>query len=193
MSEALDAWQQEYFDAGLLPETELVRRSDASKKTIYEVARDPSLYDLKGYQQAAALAMKQDPANLPTFSRNLNHSDSGIRYWSVIGCFHLQGRVKLDHDLIRRCLKDDSDHVRAMAAWILYRVGEKSEAQQCWNHLLINSSYASLEIFNIIDWVGDGHAPYSDAMRACHYDHGEYIDRMKSYFGISDTAINDRN
>ncbi len=192
LSKALDDWQLEYFDAGLLPETELVRRSEASNKTIYELVRDPSLYDLKGYQQSAALAMKQDPANLPLFYRNLSHSDSGIRYWSVIGCFHLQGHVKLDHDLIRSCLKDDSDHVRAMAAWILYRDGEKSEAQQCWNQLLSNSSYASLEILNIIDWSGDAHATYIEAMRACHYNHDrEYIDRMKSYFGISDAAIDE--
>ena len=188
LSKALDAWQLQYFDAGLLPETELARRSEANNKTIYELVRDPSLYDLKGYQQTAALAMKQDPANLPTFYRNLSHSDSGIRYWSVIGCFQLQGRTKLDHKLIRTCLNDDSDHVRAMAAWTLYRDGEILEAQQCWNQLLSNSSYASLEVFNIIDWIGDGHAPYVQAMRACHYDHGEYIDRMKSYFGVSDVA-----
>ena len=192
LSKALDAWQLEYFDAGLLPETELVRRSEASNKTIYELIRDPSLYDLKGYQQAAALAMKQDPANLQTFYRNLSHSDSGIRYWSVIGCFHLQGDAKLDHELIRKCLNDDSDHVRAMAAWILYREGERSDAQLCWNQLLSNSSYASLEVFNIIDWIGDGHTPYVPAMRACHYDHGEYIDRMKSYFGISGVPIGEQ-
>ena len=127
--------------------------------------------------------MKQDPANLATFYRDLSHLDSGIRYWSVIGCFQLQGRTKLDHKLIRVCLNDESDHVRTMAAWILYREGEKSEAQQCWNQLLSNSSYASLDIFNIIDWIGDGHAPSAQAMRACHFDHGEYIDRMKTYFG----------
>jgi hypothetical protein len=90
--------------------------------------------------------------------------------------------------LIRTCLNDDSDHVRAMAAWTLYRDGERLEAQQCWNQLLSNSSYASLDVFNIIDWIGDGYAPYIPAMRACHYDHGEYIDRMKSYFGVSDVA-----
>ena len=185
LSAALDAWQIEYFDAGLLPETELLQRSEASKKTIYEVVRDPSLYDLKGYQQTATLAMKSDPANLPTFYKNLSHADSGIRYWSVLGCFHLQGRAKLDQEQIRKCLHDDSHHVRAMAAWIMYRDGDQPAAQQCWNHLLQNSSYASLEIFNIIDWIGDGHAPYAAAMQACHYDHGEYIGRMKSYFGVS--------
>lgn len=190
LSQALDAWQLEYFDSGLLPETEVVRRSEASKQTIYEMVRDPSLYDLKGYQQAAGLALQQDAANLPTFYKNLSHADSGIRYWSVLGCFHLQGRAKLDQARIRKCLNDDSHHVRAMAAWILYRDGDKLAAQQCWNDLLQNSSYASLEIFNIIDWIGDGHAPYAAAMAACNYDHGEYIDRMKQYFGVSEAGGN---
>jgi hypothetical protein len=54
--------------------------------------------------------------------------------------------------------------------------------------LLSNSSYASLEIFNIVDWIGDEHGPYAQAMHSCHYDHGEYIDRMKSYFGINAPA-----
>ncbi len=191
LSAALDTWQREYFDAGLLPETEVLQRSEASQKTIYEIVRDPALYDLKGYQRAAALAMQQDPANLPTFYKNLDHADSGIRYWSVLGCFHLQHRAALDFVQIRRRLNDASHHVRAMAAWILYRGGDKPAAQQCWNDLLKNSSYASLEVFNIIDWIGDGHAPYAAAMQACHYDQGDCIVGMKAYFGINGPA-NDR-
>ena len=35
----------------------------------------------------------------------------------------------------------------------------KQVAQDCWNGLLKENSYASLKIFNIIDWIGDDTEP----------------------------------
>ena len=72
-----------------------------------------------------------------------------------------------------------------MAAWVLYRIGMQKEAQDVWNGLLKESSYASLKIFNIIDWIGDGTDPYMDAMKACKFDHGGYVKRMQQYLGAS--------
>jgi hypothetical protein len=70
-----------------------------------------------------------------------------------------------------------------MAAWILYRGGDKTVAQECWNELLEESSYASLKIFNIVDWIGDGVEPYREAMKACEFSHGGYVGRMQQYLG----------
>ena len=72
-----------------------------------------------------------------------------------------------------------------MAAWILYRAGDKTAAQECWNDMLQNSSYASLKIFNIVDWIGDGTEPYVDAMKACEFSHQNYVQRMKQYLGVA--------
>jgi len=184
LSKALDQWQLDHFDAALLPESEIVKRAEEAGKTIYELVRDPSLYDLKGYLQTAGLALAQNPANLPAFYRDLTNPDSGIRYWAIVGCFNLQQRAPLDMKIIRKRLSDKSDHVRAMAAWIVYRDGDKSTAQHCWNAMLKNSSYASLKILNIIDWIGAGTEPYADAIKACQFDHGGYVARMKLYFGL---------
>lgn len=184
LSKALDEWQLEVYDSGLLPETELVKRSEECGKTIYEMVRDPKLYDLKGYQKAAALALELNPKNLETFYKNLNDKDSGIRYWAIVGCFNLQHKASLDMDIIRKSLTDDSDHVRVMAAWIFYRDGDKEIAQACWNELLRNDSYASLKIFNVIDWIGDGIEPYKDAMKACNFSHNGYVARMQEYLDV---------
>jgi len=92
----------------------------------------------------------------------------------------------LDMDAISKTLNDESHHVRVMAAWILYRGGDKVAAQQCWNQLLRESSYASLKIFNIIDWIGDGIEPYADSMKACTFSHGGYVARMQQYVGVAD-------
>ncbi|MGI9240451.1 MAG: sulfatase, partial [Verrucomicrobiales bacterium] len=188
LSQVLDQWQLDHFDSGLLPESELVKRAEDCGKMIYDMVRDPQLYDLKSLQAAAATALGQDPENLKSFYKNLGSPDSGIRYWSTVGIFNLPGGTELDLDLIRMALEDDSHHVRIMAAWILYRAGEKEIAQKCWNDLLTESSYASLKIFNIIDWIGDGNGPYMEAMRACSFDHGGYVKRMQLYMGAIEEA-----
>ncbi len=188
LSAAMDEWQLKYFDSGLLPETEVVRRSEQLGTTIYEMVRDPSAYDVKSLQGASGLALKQDPANLPLFYKNLSSSDLGLRYWATEGCFHLQDKTTLDLSLIRERLNDDSHHVRIMAAWILYRAGERKAAQDCWNELLRSDSYASLKIVNIIDWIGEGTEPYAEAIKACGYSHDGYVDRMKEYMGLQPVA-----
>lgn len=185
LSGALDQWQREKFDSGLLPETEVVERSKAAGKTIYELVRDPALYDLKAYQDASALALAVDAANLPTLYTYLKSNDSGIRYWGIVGCFHLQSTSQIDMAQIKKCLNDDSHHVRAMAAWILYRAGETTAAQECWNELLANSSYASLKTLNIIDWIGDGVEPYRSSIEKCEYDHQGYVARMMETLGVT--------
>ena len=185
LSKALDTWQLKNFDSALLPESEMVKRAEESGKTIYELVRDPSRYDLKAYQHAAALALQQNPANLPLFYERLNHKDAGIRYWAIIGCFNLQELTTLNMGILGRSLQDDSHHVRIMAAWILYRNGDTSLAQDCWNGLLRESSYASLKIFNIIDWIGAGNEPYKEAMKACTHSHGGYVGRMQKYMGVA--------
>ncbi len=96
LRKALDRWQLENFDSGLLPESEMAKRAEENGTTIYELVRDRSLYDLKAYQHVASLALQQDPSNLPTFTKNLNAADPGIRYWAIVGCFNLQEKMPLD-------------------------------------------------------------------------------------------------
>lgn len=184
LSKALDDWQVKHFDSALIPESEMTVRAETAGKTIFDVVRDPQLYDVKAYQQAAALALQQSSANLPEFYKELKHDDSAIRYWAINGIFLLPENAEVDLKKVREALTDESHHVRVMAAWILYRNGDKPAAQKCWNELLSESSYASLKIFNVIDWIGDGTEPYADAMQACKYSHGGYVDRMKQYMNI---------
>ena len=182
---SLDAWQLEHFDSGLLPESELVRRSEACGKTIYDMVRDPKLYDVKRLQAAAALALEQNPSHLPTLYKNLSDGDSGVRYWAIVGLFNLGKLAKIDLGKVKNLLADESHHNRIMAAWILHNHGEKKLARDTWNGLLEGSSYASLKILNIIDWIGDGPADYMDAIKACKFEHGGYVKRMQQYLGAA--------
>ena len=134
------------------------------------------------------MALEQDAANLPTFYKNLRAADAGVRYWAIVGCFNLQQSNNLNMRVIRTSLDDTSHHVRIMAAWILYRDGDKQAAQRCWNELLSESSYASLKIFNIVDWIGDGVEPYAAAMKSCTFSHQGYVARMQDYLGTKPAA-----
>lgn len=185
MSSALDKWQVKNYDSALLPESEMVKRAADNKTTIYEMVRNPALYDLKSYQKASALALKNDPEILPELIQNLKAADGGVRYWGIVGCFNLYGKTKIDLEAIRPSLKDDSHEVRALAAWIFYKAGQKDIAKSTWKDLLKNHSYASLKVTNIIDWIGDGTADYEEAIRACNFSHEGYVNRMKEYFGYA--------
>ena len=183
MSKAMNDWQVKNFDSALLPESEMVKRAADNKLTIYEMVRDSSLYNVQAYLDASALALKNDPSTLPALMDKMKSADSGVRYWGMVGCFLLQGKTNIDLETIKPFLKDDSHEVRALAAWMLYRAGQKDVAKQTWNDLLANHSYASLKVTNIIDWIGEGTEEYADAIKACNFSHGGYVDRMKEYFG----------
>ena len=187
LSKALDEWQLKNFDSGLLPESEMVKLSEDTGKTIYEIARDPKLYNIQLLQKlsAAALSPKPGTETQSVCSRALDEVDAGARYWGMVGLFNMQKTVDVDLELVRKHLADESHHVRIMAAWILYRGGDKPAAQACWNQLLKENSYASLKIFNITDWIGDGTEPYMDAMKSCEFSHGGYVNRMKTYVGAA--------
>jgi len=187
LSAKLDEWQREIYDSALLPETEVVRLSQQAGLTIFDTVRDPKLYPVETLQAASSQALFATPADLPALKSGLTSEELGERYWATVGCFLVQGQDEnaVDLEAIRARLEDESHHVRVMAAWILYRAGEQDAARTCWIDLLENDSYASLKTMNVIDWIDDDHAPYRDAIAACDYNHGGYVDRMKDHFTLA--------
>lgn len=154
MQSNLRSWQEKVFDTGMLPESEMVKLAAQNNTTIYEVARDPSLYNLPQLMDAADLALEENESNLLALRGLLKSSDIGLRYWGIVGCFLLN-----DTQSALKCLEDDSHEVRAMAGWLLLRSGDKKAGLQCLGHLLKENSYATLSVLNIIDWVGDDAKP----------------------------------
>ncbi len=154
MQSNLRSWQEKVFDTGMLPESEMVKLAAQNNTTIYQVARDRSLYNLPQLMDAADLALEENESNLLALRGLLKSSDIGLRYWGIVGCFLLN-----DTQSALKCLEDDSHEVRAMAGWLLLRSGDKKVGLQCLEHLLKENSYATLSVLNIIDWVGDDAKP----------------------------------
>ena len=150
MRGALREAQLRHFDAGMLPETEMVRRAAEHDQTIYAMVRDPGLYDLPALLDAADVALEQDPANLPALEALLGSPDSGLRYWGTVGCF-LIGHQPADF----LGIDEDLHEVRIMAAWLLIRSGEKEAGLACLRELLEENSYATLTVLNALEWISE--------------------------------------
>ena len=166
MRKALADWQLNIHDAGLLPESEMVRRAAEHKTTIYQMVRDPKLYNLPAYLAAADVALAKSDSNLKTLTGYLSDADSGIRYWGVCG---LVMEDKLDAAALKAlkdCLHDESHDVRAMAAWALIKAGDNQDGQKCLIQLINQRSYATLRVLNVIDWMGVDTAPYLPAIKS---------------------------
>ncbi len=154
MRRALRKWQLEIHDAGMLPESEMVKMAGENGLTLYELARNPRLYNLEQLLDISDIALEQDPANLDKLRSGLDHPEVGIRYWSMVGCFLL-------HDALAGTIaqNDPSHEVRALAAWTLVQSGNRERGIEILKGLLLADSYAMLTVLNITDLMGnDGKA-----------------------------------
>lgn len=166
MGQALTNWQLTIYDAGLLPESEMLRRAEANRTTIYEMVRNSKIYNLPAYLTAADVALAKNVANLPKLTNYLSDSDSCLRYWGACGMVMLG---KLDDSAIKalkKCLRDESHDVRAMAAWALIKAGHESEGQASLIEMIQQNSYASLRVLNVMDWIGGDTSPYQSALQS---------------------------
>jgi N-sulfoglucosamine sulfohydrolase len=160
----LREWQLSIHDSALLPEAERERRATENKKTIYEMVRDPKLYDLPAYLDAADLALAANPANRPRLLPYLRSADSGLRYWGTVG-FLLLGKADNETQMaLEGVLNDPSGEVSAMAAWVLIQSGHPDKAQKALADLIQKRTPATLMALNILDWSHTDLTPYIAAI-----------------------------
>ena len=159
MRRAMREMQLELYDSGLLPESTRMRRARAHGVTIYEMVRDPKLYPLASYLDAADRALEGDPANLPTFVRDAADRDEGIRYWAVVGLHLLKDKAAPAVQTLEKALQDDEDEVRMMAAWTLVDLGRKEAGLACLRDMLRTGTTADRKLHNVLDWMGTDALP----------------------------------
>jgi len=159
MKRALRKQQLELYDSGLLPESMRERRAQQHNLTIYEMVRNPKLYPLAAYLDAADRALARTPRYLSTFMEGMSDADSGIRYWSVVGLHLLGDKAAPSVDVLQQALQDDSDEVKIMAAWTLVNLGRKEPGLRCLRSLLNNGTTAERKLLNVLDWMDDAAVP----------------------------------
>jgi hypothetical protein len=130
LQQALRQQQLQCFDSGLLPEDMRNRRAAEHQLTLYELVRDPALYPLEDYLDAADLALSGDPGNLPALLENLASSDEGLRWWAINGFKNLGAEAKsAQKEILHEAQNDTAKEVRLFAAWILHDFGEVNTYQ----------------------------------------------------------------
>ena len=152
--------QLHYFDSGLLPEDMRTNRAKEHNLTLYELARNPSLYPLEKYLDAADVSLARDPANLASFIENLSDKDPGLRYWAVVGLLLLDDATAPAIPQLKQALTDDSTEIPALAAWALYKTGEQQIALDYFRQQLKNNP--SKMLVNVVDWMGEAAHPLLD-------------------------------
>jgi arylsulfatase A-like enzyme len=166
MRAKLREWQLDIHDTGLLPEAERDRRATENNTTIYQMVRDPKLYDLPAYLDAADLALAGNPANAPRFIGCLTSKDSGIRFWGAVGLLMLGKADANAQAALEGVLHDPCGEVSATAAWALIASGNPAKAQQALADIVQKHVPTTLMALNVLDWSHADIAPYLGAMDA---------------------------
>jgi HEAT repeat protein len=84
----------------------------------------------------------------------MSHSDSGIRYWAVVGLHLLEDDATPAVKTLENALQDESDEVKIMAAWTLVKLGRKETGLGCLRNLLNNGTTTQRKLLNVLDWMG---------------------------------------
>ena len=167
MKAAMRKKQLELFDSGLLPEEMRVQRAEANSMTIYEMVRDPKLYPLSTYLDAADVALTRDKKNLGKFIEDLASDDSGMRFWAVTGLLLLENDAKPALSALEKAMGDEYIEISSLAAWALFKLGEKQKASDALYGWLI-SDKAGRPLYNVLDWMDDGSDPILEKFAKSH-------------------------
>ena len=151
LREGLKQQQTMIPDCGFLPEGTLVHRAKKNQTTIYELIRNPKLYDQQGYMKATDVANFAKPVDLPKLVEMLKSSEEGYRYWGVMGCIQLgkQGAtsevLSIMDKLIKTDVKDERTlDVRVTAALYLCQIEHhKDEALRSFTEVIATASQQS--------------------------------------------------
>jgi len=181
MRRTLREWQLAVHDTALIPEGERIRRAESNHVTLYELARNPRLYNLPAYLDAADLALAADPANEQRLAELLRSPDSGLRYWGAVGLVMRHPASESTLTALRAALTDDCGEVAVMAAWALKNSGDRPAAESALTALLKRDTATKLFTLNALDWMHADLAPHQtvlDAMARSDNEGENYLKRI---------------
>lgn len=110
-------------DACFLFEPEMMMRSVGT--STYEMAQDLSKYDLEKIYTAAEMVGVAQPEEI---AANLSDSDSGVRFWAVMGLMNAGNEAKNYIPQIDKLLTDESPTVQIAAAGLLCKLNKPENA-----------------------------------------------------------------
>ncbi len=133
-------------DVGFLPEGERLAR--AQGQPLYDFGHDDSNYPFDRVFAAAELASAPQVEAIPEMKKELADSDSGVRYWGVLGLrMHGAAAVSTAVPELRAALKDASPDVRIAAAEALAQFGGTAEEPAALAELVKDAAWGPNDFF----------------------------------------------
>ncbi|MGQ9575444.1 MAG: sulfatase-like hydrolase/transferase [Thermoguttaceae bacterium] len=152
------SWMIRTHDLGLLPEYEMHRRAAGS--TPYAIGSDPRKNPVQRLLQAAEVANRMDPADLPRLRELLKDQDAAVRWWGALGLVGLGPRAAPAADQLLAALKDSAPDVRIAAAEALCQLGRQEAALPVLIAALEDESgLVRLAALHVLDRIGPKAAP----------------------------------
>tara|TARA_Y100001972_G_scaffold128681_2_gene190984 strand:+ start:6925 stop:8829 length:1905 start_codon:yes stop_codon:yes gene_type:complete len=152
MRDAMHDWMLSHRDAGMLIEPEMMRR--AGDDSPYTMAQDESRYHL---DRIIAAAEGVGTVSLGTLLDNLSDSDSGVRWWSVIGLGAMDTLPKEAVKSLYDKLEDESPSVQVAAAEVLCSTGNCSPSalDALVRHMRSDKPWLALYAARSIQLIGE--------------------------------------
>ena len=150
---ALDQWQLENRDAGLMPETLLTDLSE--KGTIYDLTHQQD-YPIEFILNTAKMAASKQMENLDSLTMLLSHENPVIRYWAATGCAVLKEQAKPAIVQLTKSLNDPSPTVSVAAAEALYYLNDKKQSIDHLTRMLKNEELmVRVQALNVLETLGE--------------------------------------
>ncbi len=153
MRKANKDWMKEIYDAGVIPEAQLIER--AGDTPIYDYMRSDDVPFDEILEAANICTLGK--AEFTNIMINCLHNDDGaIRYWGATGLLILGEKARPWIPNLETALKDSSADVVVVAAEALYYLGEKEEGLKAMLNVLNDpNEFARLHALNAIDFTGE--------------------------------------
>lgn len=158
---ALHEWMLDTRDAGLLFEPEMMIRGEAS--TVYEMAQDPTRYDLPSILETAEMV---GMANLEELVEKLEDDDSGVRFWAAMGIQALGQQAEPASNELKKRLSDPSPSVAIVAAETLCQLDNcnQEEIETLERYLKDERPWVALQASRAIELLEDHACSFIPAM-----------------------------
>ncbi|NQU23904.1 MAG: sulfatase-like hydrolase/transferase [Candidatus Nealsonbacteria bacterium] len=172
-------WAAETRDLGLLPEFDMLARSEGT--TPLEMGRDAQRYPRGRIYEAAALT-GAGKEKLPQLVKLLSDKDPAIRYWAAVGLGALGEDARPAKADLVAALKDDSPVVRLAATEALHRSQSGDDVlPSAIAALSHDSPWVRLRAATLIELLGDAARPALPAVKEAL--------KKKSQFGYENRLL----
>jgi N-sulfoglucosamine sulfohydrolase len=178
MRTELRLWVMRTRDTGFLTESEYARRAGMLGTTIYEMAQTSRHYDLEGIF-AAADRVGRDAG--PVFSPA--STDSGIRYWQVIGARAVDGRF------VESPSGESSPSVAIAAAELRAMADGEGAVETLAEYLGHPDPRVQLEAARALQLIGERAKPAVARMRDYVVSHSRVEDGRRKYRDFNYTSF----